>query len=65
MCIEFYAVYSKRINFLGYKISIFERCIAEYEELLEDSWNIKLFLNGHFVVDSPFIMHVILKMLLW
>lgn len=51
MCIELYAVHSKRIQFLDYKISIFKRWIAEYEELSEDSYDIKLFLNQHFVTD--------------
>lgn len=51
MYIESYAVHSERVQFLGYKISIYERWITEYEELFEDSWNIKLFLNEHFIVD--------------
>lgn len=46
-----YAAHSKRIQLLDNKISILKRWIAEYEGLLEDSWNIKLFLNEHFVVD--------------
>lgn len=51
MYIELYAVHSKRIWFLGYKISIFKRWFVEYEEFLEDLWNIKLFLNEYFDID--------------